>query len=196
MRSDVLQDLALARSFLGIGLLTLTATAPLAACDTPPADSVESQQSSAPTGSPKSQPVAPADSVETQTSALVGTHTLKVKRDSIISSSASCDNRLTTVDGDWFVGVCKTECGSAIAGIASTGRVPNYSGQAEWTDMIGCADWLTPANVSTKYNSPSAYTLHSKYADDRRTPNVGYDWADGLVKAECDNGSAITGIAT
>lgn len=60
-----------------------------------------------------------------------------------------------------------------------------------FTHLLACGDTITPPVVLG-----SGYTLTFTTSNDQRSPGVGYDWAPGLRKGECDNGSAITAVAS
>lgn len=138
-----------------------------------------------------------SESVALETSELVD-YSILVKRDSIIDSGASCNNQMVNT-GNWFNGGCLSECDVAMSGLASTGFISGPS-TAEYTHGLGCGRNIydpatgTPAGVGV--TSSRAYVLKFQKKDDRRSATVGYDWADGLIKGECDSGSAMTGIAT
>jgi hypothetical protein len=124
-----------------------------------------------------------------------------------------CNTRDYSGEGDWYPNYCKTECAAPAIGISSSfaGRgscamagaeIPSLdppSAQSddpdetfeEFTHLLACNNNHSPGIVVG-----SGYTLHFETSDDQPSPNVGYDWASGLRKGECDNSSAIVGVAS
>ncbi len=146
--------------------------------------------------------------IETQTSALV-TVTHRLLHD---DPAGGCDTRDYSAEGDWYNGFCKTECAGVVTGLSSSfpqiGKCgqfedniawggspaldpdpgPNYE---EFTHLLACNNGGSPA-----VSQMNGYTIYPGDVNDIRSPNVGYDWAYGHVKGECDNGSAIVGVAS
>jgi len=128
-----------------------------------------------------------------------------------------CDTRDYTGDGDWYPNYCKTECAAPLTGLSSSfpadgncsdhftvaapldpgpgpgpdpGSPVNYHWE-EFTHVMACSDNTSPAVVLG-----TGYTLHFASSDDRRSPNIGTAWGGGLFTGECDNFSAMVGVAT
>jgi len=128
-----------------------------------------------------------------------------------------CNDRDYTGDGDWYPNACKTECAAPLIGLSSSfaaqgncslsptvafldpppgpGPDPAYSSIPfhfeGFTHRLACGDSSSPSVLLG-----SGYTLRFVTSNDQHSPNVGYDWASGLRKGECDNGSAITAVAS
>jgi hypothetical protein len=150
--------------------------------------------------------------VETKTAALSTTFHRLLHDD----PAGGCDTRDYTNDGDWYPGFCKTECAAPATGISSAfdaayrcGTAPtvapldpgpgpgpdpgspyNYHFE-EFSHLLACGN-----NTSPAVTLGTGYTLHFTTSSDRRFPTVGYDWTGGLPSGECDNFSAITGVAS
>ncbi len=127
-----------------------------------------------------------------------------------------CDTRDYTGDGDWYAGFCKTECAAPATGLSSSfdaeyrcgsppavapldpgpgpgadpGSPLNYHFE-EFSHILACGNNTSPAVVLG-----TGYTLHFATTSDRRFPTVGFDWTGGFPSGECDNSSAITGVAS
>jgi hypothetical protein len=145
------------------------------------------------------------EAVDTQTSALVS-RSHRLLHDNL---PGGCDTREYTGDGDWYPGTCKTECVSAATGISSSFAAvgsgcpssvahpfialdpgPGPS-NVEFTHKLACNNGLAP-----QVTVSNGYTLKFAQSNDQRFPTVGYDWAPGLVKGECDSSHAITAVAS
>jgi len=148
------------------------------------------------------------------------TSALSTKPDLILHDPADgCETRDYAADGDWYQGFCKTECAAPAMGLSSSfaaqgnctrppaveplnpgpgpgpdpGSPINFHFE-EFTHMLTCNN----DNTSPGVVLGSGYTLNFGTADDRRFPTVEFNWAadSSLVTGECDNYSAITGVAT
>ena len=154
--------------------------------------------------------------IETETSALV----LSAHRLLHDDPSGGCDTRDYVGDGDWYPGFCKTECAAAATGMSSSfpaqngvcgtivteappldpgpGPGPDPGSQftfhfEEFTHLLGCGNGTPAVLLGTGYN------LNFATANDRRSPTVTVaGWASdpSLVVGECDNTSAIVGVAS
>lgn len=153
--------------------------------------------------------------VVTETSALVAS-SCRIRHDDPVGG---CDAREYSDDGDWFPNYCKTECATAVTGLSSSfpgqagtcgsvvGAAPFNPGPGpgpdpgspvpfhfeEFTHVLACSDGVPPIVQG------SGYTLQFATTDDRRSPTTTVSgWANNpnLVTGECDNSSAIVGVAT
>lgn len=109
----------------------------------------------------------------------------------------SCDNRLFTGSGDWYVGECKTECAGVMTGVASTPPTlhctGNSSNQMEWTDTVAC----DRGGIGVDLSRGRLVTFGaSSQGGTFVAPHLSFDWAPGMAKAECGIDEAVTGIAT
>jgi hypothetical protein len=141
--------------------------------------------------------------IETKAEAALSTRSFRLLHD---DPPGGCETREYAGDGDWWFGACKTECNTAATGLSSSFAAlprcrdivfqsplldpPPGPGVFEFTHKLACGGSAPGVNVA------SGYALRFVQSDDRRSPTVGFDWAPGLYKGECDAGSAITGVAS
>jgi hypothetical protein len=145
--------------------------------------------------------------IETHTSALSTTFH-RLLHD---NPPTGCDTRDYSGDGDWYPNYCKTECAAAVTGMSSSFAAAGSCGffaslvffdpipldpgpgpsPEEFPHILACNSGSSPGVILQ-----NGYTLHFGNSDDRHSLNVGYDWAPGLRKGECDSGYAITAVAS
>ena len=108
----------------------------------------------------------------------------------------NCDNRLYSGSGDWYGGKCKTECATAMTGLAS--RRPSLhctasSNHAEWVDRVACDNGAIGVDVS---RGRVVNFGTSSQGGPFIAGHVSFDWAPGMARADCGIDEAVTGIAT
>jgi hypothetical protein len=147
--------------------------------------------------------------IETQTAPLVATAP-RLLHD---NPPGGCNTNFSAGEADWYPNYCKTECGGNVAATGMSSSFPAEGscginaplvffipipldpgpgpGSAEeFPHRLACGDGSTPA-----VDPSNSYILHFEHNNDQHSPNAG-DWASGLDKGECDNGYAITAVAS